>query len=213
MTDIPMSQVSMTITADEYITSETAKVSVSVTYAMMDAEQDPRAEVMKAAEEVTKSAWYVNGVHRAEDNSGIETVTYSLTVRVPEKEINSIKKKVKTVSRAGLKMQITGTDYSPTTSQIEEGKKAIRKKVYEKVNEELKILNELVIETDERWVVGDVNFLTAQPLMAKNSRATIGTAMYESFNNAADDEESDGVTQKLTMTANVTFARKIYSRL
>jgi hypothetical protein len=203
----------MIITADDYITSETAKVSVTVTYAMMDADQDPRAEVMKAADEVSKAAWYVNGVHRAEDNSGIETVTYSLTVRVPEKEINSLKKKVKAVSRAGLKMQITGTDYSPTTAQFEEGKKAIRKKIYEKVNDELKILNEIVIEGDERWVVGDVNFLNNQPLMTKNSRGITASAMYESFNSAAEDEESDGVTQKLTMTANVTFARKIYSRL
>lgn len=217
---VPMSNVSMDLTAEEFITSESAKVIFSATLALTDPNIDSKAEVISAARRLHESDnWYVTGVYRQEDASGIEVVTYTLALRVAENLVNQIKASIKEINRAGLKFTLTDIDYTPTQAQIEEGNKALRSKVYAKANEELEILNNATAqkESDEKWVIGTINFSRNQGVLSKSIRAS-GSMMYENAGLAAaggfnDDEGDGGVTQKLTLQAQVIFTRKIYNRL
>lgn len=214
MTHIPMSEVSVDITAEEFIISETAKLSFSATFAMTDPTLDAKAEVLEAAKQISDGDWYITGLNRNEDSSGIETVSYSLNVRIKDSGVGPIKGKIKAVNRPGLKFALLNTDYSPTRDQIAQGNKSLRRKVYEKANEELTVLNEVVKDGDDAWIVGSIDFVTHSgnnQYAKSNMLRTANVAMYNEA--AGDEEDAGGVTQKLVLTARVTFTRKIYSRL
>lgn len=210
---VPMSNVSMSLTAEEYITAESAKLSFGATYAITDPSIDAKAQVIEAAKKLYNGDWYVTGVERSESTAGIETVTYGLSIRVPESSVGSVTSGVKNVNRSGLKFELYNTDFTPTQAQIEAGNKNLRKAIYAKANEELEILNTSTNSTgDDAWVIGSVNFNSGAPAMAK-SNALRATAFYESVSNADSDDEEGGVTQKLTLAAAVNFTKKIYNRL
>lgn len=219
--NVPMSNVSMSLTADEFITSESAKLSFTATYALTDPSADAKAEILDAAKKLYNGEWFVTGVHREDSSAGIETVTYSLSIRVPESFVNSVRSGIKNVNRSGLKFELHSTDYTPTQAQIEEGNKSLRKKIYAKANEELEILNSETVtkDSEERWVIGSVNFNSQGngAISKANMLRTASTMMYESVGNAAgggdEDEGESGVTQKLVLSASVSFTRKIYTRL
>lgn len=221
--NVPMSNVSMSLTADEFITSESAKLSFTATYALTDPSADAKAEILEAAKKLYNGEWFVTGVYREDSSAGIETVTYSLSIRVPESFVNSVRSGIKNINRSGLKFELHNTDYTPTQAQIEEGNKSLRKKIYAKANEELEILNAETAgkDSEEKWVLGSVNFNNqGGAAMAKSNalRTAATSMMYESVGNAAgggaaDDEGESGVTQKLVLSASVSFTRKIYTRL
>lgn len=217
MSNVPMSTVSLELSAEEFITSETAKLVFSATVALTDPSIDARAEVLKAASQIADGDWYITSVTRSEDTSGIETVNYTLSVRVSEKIVAGVKTKVSSVNRAGLKFVLTQTDYTPTAKQIEEGNKSLRAKIYAKAVEEMTVLQTATGSgpSDDGWVIGDIQFNSA-PAFAKTSNvrgnAMYATAFHESAGGGAP-EEDQGITQKLTLNASVQFARKIYNRL
>lgn len=213
---VPMSTVSMTLTAEEFITAESAKISFTATYAITDTSVDAKAQVLDAAKKLYEGDWYVTGVEREESSAGIETVIYGLSIRVPEAKIGVITSGVKNVNRSGLRFEIRGTDYTPTQKQVEDGNKNLRRALYKKANEELAVLNDEAGDGDDKWIIGNINFNAgAQPAMVKSNQLR-GTAFYESVGNAAgggDEDGEGGVTQKLSLSAVVSFTRKIYSRL
>lgn len=221
--NVPMSNVSMTLNADEFITSESAKLVFTATYALTDPAADAKGEILEAAKKLYNGEWFVTGVYREDSSAGIETVTYNLSIRVPENFVNSVRSGIKNVNRSGLKFELHSTDYTPTQAQIEEGNKSLRKKIYAKANEELEILNAETSgkDSDEKWVLGSVNFNNNSGAVSKaNMLRTASTMMYESVGNAAgggaagdDDDGEAGVTQKLVLSASVNFTRKIYTRL
>ncbi len=219
---VPMSNVQMSITSEEFITSETAKLSFEATYAITDPSVDAKSEILDAANRIVDGEWYVTGVYRDTSNAGIETVTYSLSIRVAEKLVSGIKSAIKAVNRSGLQFELTNTDYTPTQAQIEAGNKNLRKSIYVKANEELEILNEVAQNksSDEIWVIGSVNFNTSGAGISKSNLLASASVMYENAGPRGPSgpqgpagDEGDGVTQKLTLTAAVSFTRKIYSRL
>ena len=215
MTTIPMSEVSMDISAEDFITSETAKLTFAATFALTDTAIDSKAEVLTNAKQIVDGEWFVTNVQRNEDTSGIENVTFNLSVRVKEREVGAIKSKIRAVNRPGLKFVLVNIDYSPTAAQIQDGNKGLRRKVYLKANEELEVLNEVMKTDSEQWMIGSIDFRTAVAVgnsgysKSNNLRASV-SAMYES---ASEAEEDGGVTQRLTLSATVNFVRKIYTRL
>lgn len=212
MNTIPMSSVNMDITAEEFITSETAKLSFTATFAITDSSFDPKTEVLTAAMQIANGDWYVTNVVRKEDNSGIETVAYNLAVRITEREVSTVKSNLKSVNRSGLKFVLNTIDYSPTQAQIEDGMRTLRRKIYQKANEELLVLNELVRKDEDEWLIGTIDFTNNNaPVSKSNMLRASASMMYE--NVGVGGEEADGVTQKLTLSSTVTFTRKIYSRL
>lgn len=220
MSTVPMSNVSMALTAEEFITSETAKLSFTATYAITDPSVDAKAEILDAARRIVEGEWYVTGVYREDSSAGIETVTYSLSIRVSEKLVGTIKGAIKNVNRSGLRFELTATDYTPTQAQIEAGNKTLRKAVYAKANEELEALNEATSSKDseEKWVIGSINFNNqgGGAISKSNMLRASASMMYENAGmggGAGEDDGEEGVTQKLVLTASVTFMRKIYTRL
>lgn len=212
---VPMSSVNMSLTAEEFITSETARLTFLATYAITDPSVDAKAEVIAAAHKVLDGEWYVTGVQRDESSAGIDTVAYGLAIRVPEAKVATVAQAIKSVNRSGLRFELQTTDYTPTQAQVEEGNRTLRKKIYAKAKEELDILNtETGSSGDDSWIIGSVNF-NGVPAMAKTNALRANATFYESAGlaNAGGDDDEDGVTQKLVLTASVSFTKKIYNRL
>jgi hypothetical protein len=214
MTNLPMSNVNLSVSSDKYIVAETAKLIFQAVYAIQDSTVDARSEVIKAANElVPDGEWYVTGMTRAEDNSGIETATYTLSVRVKESILNTIKVNLKTINRPGLKFKQIETDYTPTKTQIENAMIELRTDIYNKAMAEVAVLNSTCTDDSaEKWIVGSVNFNSNDRPVLKNMRATVAATTYNSFN-SDDVEDESGITQRVSLSADIMLTRKIYSRL
>jgi len=217
--NIPMNSVSVSVTAERYITAETVKLIFNVNF-VLDEGVDARAEVEKAAAEMIPGAeWYVTGMSKVEDaRTGMEIATYRMNVRVKESVLNGLTKAIERTNRKGLTFELQDTDYTPTQAQMDEANKELRKELYAKAKDEAGLLNELISENDENWMVGSVNFqgdaVAAKAMRSQmyNSRPA-GMMLEAAAMGGGDDEEEAGITQRVSMTANVVLTRKVYARL
>lgn len=216
--NIPMSTVSMTIKVEDYIVAETVKLNFKAELALSGefADVDPKATVLEAVKTITDGDWYVTDSARTAGPGGIEVVNYSLNVRVKDGAISRAKANMKEAnSRKGLEFSLIGLDYTPTQVQLEEANKVLRKKIYERANEELEILNGVIKSGEGEWLVGDIQF-GGHPQIAKSLRTQTYAASASFMENAAagyDGDDEGGITQRAELTASVQFTKKIYARV
>src|SRR5690606_19534858 len=118
---------------------------------------DPKLMIMDAAAQINPGEWYIIDAKSHQDTSGIETLTYTLSVRMPESQATSIGKTLGEVNRAGLRFILKNIDYTPTRDQKETASRDLRKQIYAKAMEELSILNE-TCGGEDSWVIGSIDF-------------------------------------------------------
>ena len=214
---VPVSSVTMTLSADTYVEAKTVKLKFNVVFAMTDENLDAKAEVLKAANQIDDSAkWYIIDASSSNDNSGIPSATFTLSVRVGEKIVNSISSRISKVNRPGLQFKVIETDYKPEAQQIKDAQKELRKQIYKQAVEEVAILNDILgkASSEDGWVIGSISYNERAPNvnLYNNTRAAASKSIAFSESFGGDDEEA-GITQRVELTAQFEAVRKIYDKL
>ncbi|MDG3440587.1 hypothetical protein [Nitrospirillum amazonense] len=194
-------QVTLTLTAEDWVKTDTARVSLTVDAGGGNA-GSARADVLKAAQAVSdKGEWRVVSFDRQQDAAGLDHWRAALEARLPEAQLGGLADRARQASRAGLQIRVEGVDFTPTLAEQEAVRTRLRETLYRRVTEEMKGLNAAFPGRDFR--VGRVDFNA--PVVSGGLRRAPMMAMDKI---AAEPPEDGGldVAQKATQTAHVTFS-------
>ena len=224
---VPMDMVQLQFEVENWISSETAEVTVNISASTAgDDGVNLREEITDSLEELVKGVdWRFVNVDRSVNQSGMEEWAIQAQARVVEDNLNDINNQAKDLGRAGLQFRVGFVDFTPTKEQYEELNASLRQRLYKMATEELKRLNSEV--SGRRWRVATVHFgggaghARAQrgPMaMPAAQNMIMASGAIEGVGYDGDDLAAGGsqgfsgfeVSEKVIMTANVSFQSVVH---
>lgn len=213
--EIPQDTVTVQLTAEKSIPTETVKVSAGITMSVTAAEaEDVRATITDKLKSILDADWSLTALNRTPDASGREQVRAAAVARVPEKQAAGFAHKCKQASVEGFQIAAGEVDYSPPRDVVAEAKIELRKKLYGMAQEEVEIISEVIDGrgADRAWRVADISFADVAPVAMNNivrakgmMAESVGMAYAGNAPGGAGSEV--GLTQKVSLFATVTIAR------
>ena len=217
MNEIPMDEVTLSFIVEEWIDSDTAKVTIDIT-AAIEGKDGPsvRDEIKESLEKLFSGDWRFVRLDRRIDAAGMEQWTASAQIRVPEKDLNNVAGQAKALSRVGLQLRIGNVDYTPTRAQFEALNRELRSRLNTMIKDEIAaIRNEL--PGGRNWRVGTVHYGDHQSfsnvrggqIMAMSANATPQTTDFDDVGAYGESGGGFDISQKVTMTATVSVSSTV----
>jgi hypothetical protein len=208
--------VTVQLTAEKSIPTETVKVSAGITMSVTAAEAgDVRTTITEKLKGILDADWSLTALNRRPDASGREQVEAAAVARVPEKDAAGFAHKCKQASTEGFQVRAGEVDYTPPKNVIAEAKIELRKKLYGMAQEEVGFVTESInaVGVDRAWRVADIQFSDVPAVPMNNIVRSKGLEMAASsayLGNAPGGSGGEvGLTQKVTLFATVTIARVV----
>lgn len=198
--------VTLSLSAESWVESATARVTVSINAAFPGAEAgDARARMMAAVETLAKpeEGWRFVQFNRDSDASGLERWSAVAEARLPESALGGLADKATATSKPGMQVAVANIDFTPTPDEMEKARAALRAEIYAKAEKERQSLNGALPGREFR--VATINF--EPETMAKAMPAPMMQASAARFSEAAADS-SMSVATHLTMDAILVLAQE-----
>lgn len=199
--------ITVQLNAEDYVTATTAKVTLSVSAALKDADATAtRKEILSSAQKIAKTPWRITSFNRSTDQAGLERWDAVLESRLPEAQLTGLTATAKSASRPGLQFTLAGTELTPTLDEMEAGRAKLRATLLAKANEELARVNKGAGGRNYR--ISDIQYgVSGMPMMNK-AMPMMARGMAMDGAVASVPEQAEGLTadQKISMAATVMFA-------
>jgi predicted secreted protein len=198
-----LNQVSLQFSAEQWVTTKTALVTVGVNASVSDSGLEKiQSEVLSKLNQISnKAEWHIVSFNRNQDQSGLERVQISAQVRLASADLNGLRDKAKAISKPGETFTIDNVEFSPSSDELRAATTTLRNDIYQQIKTEIDDLNKLYPES--KYYLHNVNFLgevMPQPMaMYKTNTLVASAADVRSTSNLA-------VGDKLKMTATVVLA-------
>lgn len=208
----PDDQVVFTLSAENWVTTKTARVTLNVEAAVTASTSGTmRATMNKSVNDVVKAEWRLTGFSRSQDQTGMERWSAMYDARVPENELNGLDDKAKKVSKAGMQITVGNVDFSPTLDEVQEVINLTRTQIYKQANDQLTALN--VALPGRGYRIASIDFVNTQagpsyatkarPMLAMARGAAAGGAMMDASNEAMPAMEK---SEKIMLSARIIMA-------
>lgn len=220
--NIPQDTVSVELTVEKFVTSDSVKLELRAVAVIPDDSFDAKAKILEALEKVSPGAeWYFTAINRVTSNSGQDEVHATVQTRLEDKKLNGIKDRIEAAGYKGLKITQSGIDYSPRKAQLDEETTKLRSEAYAQAVKQVEALNAVIKDgvENEKWRVGTIEFGGVSTF----SNARVGaleSTMYAAAAGAKGPRGAAGpagdsmeLTQKLTLAFTVHMVRRVYSSL
>jgi hypothetical protein len=193
-------QITLQLTAEEWVTTQTAKVSVTLD-ALLNKEQIAKAQdnfqsaLKKIAPEVV---WHITEFSRSPGKTSLEQLHAVAEARLPDNALAGLRERVHAQNSEGQTYTIQDIIYSPSTVEINTAKAKLRMQIYDQAKAELDRVN--AIYPKPGYSLFNINFvnLTVQPgpMMTKMNTVVALTR----------EMPSVSLSQQITQDALVVFA-------
>lgn len=211
MKDIPMDNINLSFTVEDWINSNTAEVTMTVNASTEGQDGlDLRTEIKEALETLVDTEWRFIDINRSTGRSGLEEWNVIAQARVEEKDLNNLPSRAKELGRKGLQYRVGNVDFTPTKEQFEGLYRDLRSKINGLISEELSTLNTEL--SGRKWRVGGVNYNFGNAPMAHARGANVMMAMavnavpdmdFDDAGGAPGDFGGFEVSQKIELSATV----------
>jgi hypothetical protein len=159
-TSIPWDVVTLVIRSEKEVQAETVRVFVSgELLASGDDTARTKAVLAEALSKVIDAPWSLTTARRGEDRSGMERVSVSASVRVPEHRTAGLVERLKQASRAGLQLHLDRIATRPPRSEMDKVKESLRQEVYQKAKDEAERLKGVLPAEEGKWRVSAIEFV------------------------------------------------------
>lgn len=139
-----LDKVSFQITAKQWISTQTALLSVSVNATLNNANLvKARNDIMERLNKIAKAQWHLIDFNRSQDNSGLEKLVVSAQARVEQSALTDVYANAKSVSIPGAQYKVTGIEFKPSLGETQAVRITIREELYKQVQEEMARLNKV----------------------------------------------------------------------
>ncbi|RUR12046.1 hypothetical protein [Legionella sp. km772] len=166
--------------AKQWVSTQSALLNVSIDATLNNADLvKARADIMSNLNKIAKGEWHLLSFDRSQDNSGLEKVNVQAQVRVNQAVLTNIYQNAKSVSIPGAQYTISGIDFKPSLDEVQTVQAAVRKQLYQQVNDELDRINKAYPK--QNYTVSNLMFLDGdnpQPPIAYQAK-TMNTMMVQ----------------------------------
>ena len=199
-----MDQVVLDLTAEDWVGTETARVTVSADAAATGADAGTqRADLLKAVDGLAPDAeWRIVGFDRSTDQAGLERWRAVAEARLAENALAGLADKARQASRPGLQLRIASIEFTPTLIETEAVRARLRAEIYGKAASELKALEQSF--PGRKFRMGNIDFAD-QPPMAY-ARKTREDTQPMAMAAAPAQDGPVNVSEKLVMRARVILS-------
>lgn len=145
-------QITLRLTAEEWLSSNTAQVNVTIVASFDEKESAAiQTKVTQNLKKITPGAsWKITSFGRTMDASGFERWTIRAETRLADSAMAGLRQKLKDHSAPGFMMTLEGIVFTPTLSEREGHNALLRKNIYQQTREELKNLKSIFPHRDYR---------------------------------------------------------------
>ena len=206
--------VAFTLSAEDWVTTKTALVTVNVNAAVKSLEAaNVKAEMLKAVNKLVKTDWKLTFFDRSQDASGLENWNVSFEARVPENALDGLVDAAKKASKAGMAIRIANIAFTPAAEEIEAAYSLLREKIFKQAVEQLAILNKSI--PSRKFRIANISFaemspssyMRVQSVHTMNSKAILAASAGLADSMAESGAMSgQAMSHKLSLSAHVVFA-------
>lgn len=195
-------QVILTLSAENWVESDTARVAVGIDAALPGADAGRvRHEMMAALRRLAPDAgWRFVRFERRRDASGLERWSARAEARLPQGALGGLETRADQLSRPGLQVRVEETDFAPTLAEIEAANARLRTEIYARAGAELERLNRAFPDRDYRVATIDFVHGPDVPLEHQADRMTA-----RALAAPAAESAGFGVSEKLTVSARIVL--------
>jgi len=196
----PLDKVSFQLTAQQWATTKTAKVTVNINATLTDEQLGTiHGTLLTDLKKIAPDAnWHLTQFSRSKNQSGLEQLFARAETRLPETALANIRQKAKAVTKPGNTFTIASINFSPSVAEIQSVKASLRENIYGQAKAELERLNKEYPK--ERFFLHSISF-NNNGMMPRPQVRTMVLAEAKSTNAAPM-----AVSDKITLNANVVLA-------
>ncbi len=195
-----LNKVTLQLTAEQWVTTNTALVTIGVNAAVTDGDLGKlQQHVMDKLNQLAKAEWHMTAFNRSLDQSGLEKVQISAQARLPSEALSGLRNQAKSISKPGETFSLDSVEFTPSDDEIRAANANLRHAIYQQAIAELAQLNKLY--PDQKYYLHEMNFLgMMMPPQPMNLMARSKMMM------AGDANANLSVGDKLKMTAIAVLA-------
>lgn len=196
-----LNKVSLQLKADKWVTSQTAKVIVSVDAGLSDQGIEAlQTKVMgKLGQISNQGVWHIVSFTRQQDKSGLENVHLMAEARLPQTALADLRGKAKGITKPGEAYTVTDVQFTPSDEELTVANKALRSMIYQQARAEIEVLNKDYPE--QKFYLYQIDF-NATNVMPVYEMRTMNVAA----SGASSAPQPLNVGNKQTMLATVILA-------
>ncbi len=193
-------QVTLQLTAEEWVTTQTARVTVSLD-ALLNKQQLTRAQedfqtaLSKIAPE---GIWHIIEFSRSASKTNLEQLHAVAEARLSDKAIAGLRERARNLNSEGQTYSIQDIVYSPTIEELSAAQARLRSQIYNQAKAELDRLN--TIYPKPGYTLYNINFnsnMQPGPLMGK---------MNAMVTTMARETPAPSLSQQMTQDATIVLA-------
>lgn len=155
--DLGLDTVIFQIAAKQWVSTETAVLSVSIHATLSDADLvKARASIMDKLAKIASGDWHLIQFDRSQDNSGLQTLFVEAQARVPQNKLTQVYQTAKSLSKPGASYEISGIEFKPSLEEIQQVRAQLRERLYQQARDELLRLNK--VYTGQHYTLNNLIF-------------------------------------------------------
>ena len=197
-----LNKVNLQLSAEQWVTTQTAKVSVTVNAAVTGKGIDNIQNTIlgKLKQLSNKTEWHIVSFNRYKDKSGLENVSIQSQARLPQSDLGALRTKAKSLSRPGETFKVSSIQFTPSEQEVRDANTALRNNIYMQAKKELDSVNKHY--PDQKFYIHDVVFSSSPAVRPMANKAVMRSAMVSMEVSAAPLN----VGNKMTLYAQLTLA-------
>lgn len=194
-------QITLQLTAKQWVTTHTAKVSISLE-ALLNKEQLSKVQdnfqlaLKKIAPE---GEWRITEFSRSPSKANLEQLQAVAEARLTDKAIAGLRERVNALSSEGQTYSVQNIVYSPTTEEVSAAQSILRQQIYNQTKAELDRLN--AVYPKPGYTLYSINFVNANVIQPGPMMAKMNTMV----SMAREATPALALSQQLTQDAMVAF--------
>ncbi len=196
-----MNKITLQLSAEQWVTSKTALVTVGVNASVNAIGLDKiQSQVLDKLSRISnKGEWHIVSFVRSQDKSGLESVQISAQARIINSELSGLRDRAKSISKPGETYTVDDIQFTPTEDEIRDANNKLRTNIYEQAKAEIARLS--TAYPDQKYYFHDINFVSSfyPAAMAQNM-------LYGKANENAPVPKALSVGDKLSINATVVLA-------
>lgn len=172
-----LNKVSLQLQAEQWVTTKSALVDVSINAAVTDQgiEKIQEKVMQQLAQLSSKGEWHLLSFNRQLDKSGLESIQIMAQARLPQPELNNLRTQAKAISKPGETYSIENIQFIPSQDEIQQANTQLRNNLYQQAKAEIDALNKLYPE--QKFYLHVINFNSISPIMAQAPMPMMSGAM------------------------------------
>lgn len=193
-----LNTVTVTLTAEEWVTSKTALVSIGINASVNDRDLgNMQNHLLETLKQLSNNAdWHIVSFNRSLDQSGLEKIQAVGQARLPSNALGSLRDKTKSISKPGETFTLDNVQFIPSEIELRDATNTLRNNIYQQAKAEIDQLDKLY--PDQKYYLHQIDFLNEMTPVQNTLFIKTGMSTMANANLA--------VGNKLKMVATVVLA-------